>query len=455
MTDRQQQIISNVDAHKQMIQDAERWLWAHPQTGFTEWEANAYMAEKFQEMGYELVMAGNIPGFYTDIETGKPGPKLVIMSELDALDISAHPESVNGMTHCCAHHAQGAAMLGIAAALKEPGALDGLSGSIRLMVVPAEEMIQLAFRENLRKEGVIGYMGGKVEFMSRGYFDGVDLALMVHGAVAGPDEAFDFSCGLGNNGCMAKTIRFKGKSSHAGGAPHLGINAQYAAMLGLQACNDLRETLQEKDTVRFHPIMMGATCAVNIIPDEMKIESYVRGKTLEAMKRENKKFNRALTGAALAMGAGVELCDRPGYSPEIHDLKFMEVVEQCCVDLAGKERVSFDYNAWSTGSSDFGDLTCVMPGVQFNAAGAAGVLHGIDFQVADVNRLCVNSAKAQLFVVDALLSDDAAKAKEIVEAYEPQFGSIKEYLEAINELVLDKDAVVYDENGNATVDFQN
>ena len=100
MTDRQQQIISNVDAHKQMIQDAERWLWAHPQTGFTEWEANAYMAEKFQEMGYELVMAGNIPGFYTDIETGKPGPKLVIMSELDALDISAHPESVNGMTHC-------------------------------------------------------------------------------------------------------------------------------------------------------------------------------------------------------------------------------------------------------------------------------------------------------------------------------------------------------------------
>ena len=63
----------------------------------------------FQEMGYELTMAGNIPGFYTDVETGKPGPKLCIMSELDALDISAHPESVNGMTHCCGHHAQGAA----------------------------------------------------------------------------------------------------------------------------------------------------------------------------------------------------------------------------------------------------------------------------------------------------------------------------------------------------------
>ena len=453
MTDRQQQLVKNVDAHKQMILDAERWLWAHPQTGYTEWEAHNYLVEKFEALGYTLTLAGNIPGFYTDIDTGKPGPKLCIMGELDALDIANHPESVNGMTHCCGHHGQVAALLGIAAAMKEPGALDGLSGSIRLMAVPAEEMIQLAFREELRKQGVIGYMGGKVEFMARGYFDDVDISMMVHGANSGDD--IDFRCGVGNNGCMAKTIKYKGKSSHAGGAPHLGINAQYAAMLGLQACNDLRETFQEKDTIRFHPIMMGVNCAVNIIPDEMKIESYVRGKTIEAIKRENKKVNRALTGAALALGAGVELCDRPGYSPEYHDPAFMKLVEQCCCDLVGADRVAFDYNSWSTGSSDFGDITCVMPGVQFNASGASGTGHGIDYFVTDPNRLCVNSAKAQLFVTDALLGNGAETAKEIIANYKPQYPSIKAYFEAINDIILDKDAVKYDENGNATVDFQN
>ena len=52
MTERQQLIVKNVDAYKQLVADAERWLWAHPQTGFTEWEAHGYMAEKFQEMGY-------------------------------------------------------------------------------------------------------------------------------------------------------------------------------------------------------------------------------------------------------------------------------------------------------------------------------------------------------------------------------------------------------------------
>ena len=455
MTERQQQLVQNVEKHRQMILDAERWLWAHPHTGFTEWEAHNYLVEKYEALGYTLTLAGNIPGFYTEVDTGRPGPKLAIFGELDALDIANHPESVNGMTHCCGHNGQSAALLGIAAALKEPGALDGLCGSIRLVVVPAEEMIQLAFREDLRKKGVIQYMGGKVEFMVRGLLDGVDIAMMVHGSAAGPEEAYDFSGLLGMNGCMAKTIRYKGKSSHAGGAPHLGVNAQYAAMLGLQACNDLRETFQEKDSIRFHPIMMGVNCAVNIIPDEMKIESYVRGKSLEAIKRENIKVNRALTGAALALGAGVELSDRPGYSPEYHDPAFMKLVEECCCDLVGEDRVKFDYQSWSTGSSDFGDITCVMPGVQFFAAGAVGTGHGIDYFIKDPNRMCVNAVKAQLFVADALLRDDAAAARKIIADYQPQYPSIRAYLDAINELILDKDAVRYDENGNAVVDFKN
>ena len=455
MTERQQKLVAAVDRSRQLVLDAERWLWAHPQTGYTEWEAHNYLKDAFLKLGYTLTEPGDIPGFFTDVDTGRPGPKLCIMGELDALDIANHPESVNGMTHCCGHHAQGAALLGIAAALKEPGALDGMSGSIRLMMVPAEEMIQLAFREELRKKGVIHYMGGKVEFMYRGYFDGVDLSLMVHGTAAGEGEPFDLSCGLGSNGCMAKTIRFKGKSSHAGGAPHRGINAQYAAMLGLQACNDLRETFQDQDHIRFHPIMMGVNCAVNIIPDEMKVESYVRGRTLDAIMAANRRINRALAGAALALGAGVELCDRPGYSPEVHDPAFMKLVEQCCVDLVSADRVRFDYERWGTGSSDFGDLTAIMPGVQFNAAGATGTGHGIDYCVADPNRQCVNSAKAQLLVADALLTNDAAAGREIVANYQPAYPSKEAYFAAIDKITLDKDAVIYDDNGNATVDYQN
>lgn len=456
--DKKQRIIKAAEANRQIAFEAERYIWKHPQTGYTEWIANEYLIEQFEALGYKLVRAdqdpkhGKIPGFYTDVDTGRPGPMLCIMGELDALDIANHPESVNGMCHSCGHNAQAATMLGLAATLKtDPSILDGLSGKIRLMLVPAEEMIQLAFRSNLIKEGTISYMGGKVEFLHRGYYDGVDLALMVHSGNLG--DKYDFSCGQGNNGCMAKVITYKGKSSHAGGAPHEGINAQYAAMLGLQACNDLRETLQEKDTIRFHPIMKGVNCAVNIIPDEMVIESYVRGSNIEAMKRENKKFNRALAGAAAAIGCELHIDDKPGYSPEIHDVAYMQLVEEVCKDLAGADRVNFEYDSWSTGSSDFGDLTCVMPGIQFTSAGASGTAHGINYYLTDPERLLINSIKAQLLVADKLLKDDAAKAKEIVANYKAPYASIPEYLDAIGDFILDRDVVEYEENGNVKLNL--
>ncbi|MBR0140005.1 MAG: peptidase dimerization domain-containing protein, partial [Firmicutes bacterium] len=254
-----------------------------------------------------------------------------------------------------------------------------------------------------------------------------------------------------SNGCIAKVFAYKGKSSHAGGAPHLGINAQYAAMLGLQACNDLRETLQEKDSIRFHPIMKGVNCAVNIIPDEMKLESYVRGATMEAMLRENKKFNRALAGAAVSMGAKLELCDRPGYAPRNHCIPLVEEFEKACVDLVGKERVKFDYNAWLTSSSDVGDVTMLMPACQISAGGACGKAHGVDFYVKDPERMCVNSAKAQLFLAERLLSDGAAKAKEIIASYVPPYPSKEAYFEAISQADKLCEAVTYEEDGSITV----
>ena len=52
MTPRQQWIAQAVEKHRAMILEAERWLWAHPQTGYTEWEAHQYLKERFEVLGY-------------------------------------------------------------------------------------------------------------------------------------------------------------------------------------------------------------------------------------------------------------------------------------------------------------------------------------------------------------------------------------------------------------------
>ena len=452
MNARQQALANLVDKHQELILAAERYIWQNPETGYKEWKTDAYLAAAFEKLGYTLVKAGNIPGFYADIDTGKPGPKVLVLGELDALYCETHPEAVEGVVHACGHNAQCAALLGFAAALKEPGALDGLCGSIRLMAVPAEELIEIEFRENLRKQGIIKYFGGKVEFMARGYFDGVDLAYMIH---TSGSEKVEFACRKGTNGCMAKTITYRGKAAHAGGGPHNGINALYAASLGMQAVNSLRETFKDEDHIRFHPIMTSGGTAVNVIPAESKLETYVRGASMDSIKAANHRINRALTGAALAMGAGVELMDRPGYAPLNNDAPLMELCERCAVDLVGEDRVGFNYTGWGTGCTDMGDVSCVMPALHPYASGAVGTAHGKDYYVTDPVRACCNAAKLYLLLADALLKDDAAEARKIMAAHTPLYPSIGAYLEEMDSLILDKNAVTYNEDGTVTVDFKN
>lgn len=251
--DRTEQLKNLVENCRDLILKTERDIWASPETGYHEWKTNAYMEKLFEDLGYTLTKAGDIPGFYTDVETGKPGPKVAILGELDSLICGNHPDAdpETKAVHACGHNAQCATLAGVAAALKQPGALDGLCGSIRLMAVPAEELIQLGYREGLRKQGTIHYYGGKVEFIYRGYFDGVDMAMMIH--AGNMPEGKYLTINPGCNGCVVKNVTFEGVASLAGGSPEKGINALYAATTAMTAANALRETFLDNEHIRFHP----------------------------------------------------------------------------------------------------------------------------------------------------------------------------------------------------------
>ena len=152
-----------IEKHRKLILDTERYIWKNPETGYKEVKTSAYMAETFRALGYDLVMAEGITGFYTDLDTGKPGPTILVMGELDCVICAEHPDAdpVTGAVHACGHNAQCAALVGIAAALKEPGILDELCGKIRLCAVPAEELLEIEFRSQLKAEGKIRYFGDK------------------------------------------------------------------------------------------------------------------------------------------------------------------------------------------------------------------------------------------------------------------------------------------------------
>lgn len=440
-------LLQAVEQHKDTILAVERHIWKNPETGYREWNTHAYLKEQFEQLGYDVTEAGNIPGFWTDVDTGRPGPTIAVFGELDSLIVPTHPECdpKTGAVHACGHHCQCAALVGVAAGLKAPGALDDLCGRIRLIAVPAEELIELGYRKQLKEQGVIRYFGGKQEFMYRGVLDGVDISFMVHTSTGDT-----FFCNGGSDGCVIKEAVFTGVSSHAGGAPHWGKNALYAANCAMNAANALRETFLDSDHIRFHPIITAGGDAVNAIPDRVVTEAYLRGATMEATVRENKKINRAFAGGAASMGCGVHLWDHHGYAPRAYDPNLKELFRCVGEQVLGAQRVDFN-DAWSTGCSDMGDVSCVMPAIHPNMGGASGAPHGNDFMITDPVIACVDSAKVQCAILHRLLCNGATQAKVILDGKRKDYPTIREYLSSIDSLCMDQAAVLYNEDDTVTL----
>lgn len=443
---------NNINKNRELIFAAEKHIWQNPETGFREWNTSRYLAEAFEELGYELVMAGDIPGFYTDLDTGRPGPKVLIMGELDALICDNHP-SANPETHAvhaCGHHAQCAALLGIAAALKEPGAMDGLCGSVRLMAVPAEEMIESGYRDMLIEKGIVHYPVGKPEFIYRGYMDEADIAILVHTSFVGINH---FYANKGCNGSLVKKASFEGIATHAAFSPDKGINALYAATQAISAINALRETFTEEDCVRVHPIITKGGDTASTIPDEVNIETGVRGATVDSIRNINKKVNRAISGSAASMGANVVIKDYPGYLPLNNDRNLLDIAEKAMKMVVPPENVLVNRNDWDKCSTDMGDVSSIMPTIHPHCGGAFGNSHGNDYRIIDVESACVNSAKYQLMMIDLLLRDQAAFAKKVLAEKQPVFSSTAEYVKAVDKLTFNKQTVFYNDDNTITLNF--
>lgn len=416
-------IISAVERYRKEILDAERYIWQNPETGYKEYKTSKYLSEQFEKLGYKLTYADGITGFYTVIDTGREGPEVLILGELDSIICPEHPEcdKETGAVHSCGHNAQCAALLGIAAALTDEKVLARLCGRIRLCAVPAEELLEIEFRQNLKSEGKIKYMGGKSEFLSRGYFDGVDVAFMVH-------TAQSFSTNKGSVGCIAKKITYKGRAAHAGASPWDGANALYAANCGINAVNAIRETFRDSDIIRVHPIITVGGAMVNAIPGEVKLESYVRGKTYKAITEANARVNRALIGAALSLGTNVEITDIPGYAPLVCDDGMIDIADRAMKAIM--PNVEFKISSgYSSGSTDMGDLSTIMPVIHPYAGGAIGTSHGRDYYIADPEAACIDSAKWQVAMLTLLLENGGSEARRIVSEFNPVFASAKEFLD--------------------------
>lgn len=411
-----------IDAKRAEITALGDSIFAEPELGYKEVKTAAKIKKLFDELGYAYRDQVALTGVIAPLKGKESKVKVAVMGELDAVVAPGHrcADKKTGAAHSCGHNAMSAALAGVAYALKDTGILEELSGDVVLMAVPAEEYVEIGYRNELRDAGTIKFLGGKQEFVYLGEMDDIDIMVMQHTATTEGDAEKAKKAGAGGptNGFVGKLIHYKGKEAHSGGAPHMGKNALNAANIGLMAVHAQRETFQDKDHIRVHPIITKGGDLVNVVPADVRVETYVRGATVDAILDASEKVNRAFRAGGYAVDVETKIIELPGYLPTVTCPGLEKLMTANLIELLGEAKVDTS-GAGISGSTDAGDISHLIPTIQASIGGASGIGHSESYEIADKELAYLTAAKALIMTVIDLLADGAVEALEIKKSFVP------------------------------------
>ena len=215
---------------------------------------------------------GGMTGVVGILRCGE-GPTVAMRFDIDALGVveSDEPDhrpaaegfaSVNrGAMHACGHDGHATMGMGVAEVLMQ--IKDQLHGTVKLIFQPAEE----------------GVRGAK-SIVAKGHLDGVDYFLGSHMTGRKPEDNSQLIAGsYGSLATCKYDVTYRGKSSHAGGAPHMGKNALLAAAAAVMNLYAIPRHGAGASRINVGKLVAGS--GRNVIADEAFMEIELRGATTE------------------------------------------------------------------------------------------------------------------------------------------------------------------------------
>ncbi|BBO84670.1 peptidase M20 [Desulfosarcina ovata subsp. sediminis] len=313
--------------YRKRVIDTRRDLHQIPEVGYTEKKTSAYVADYLKREGLAVTTGIARYGVVGLLDTGRPGPTLLIRADMDALPIteetglpfaSRHP----GVMHACGHDAHTAMALVAATALKE--LKDRFNGAVKFVFQPAEEG-----------------PGGAKPMIAAGVMENphVDYALGCHVWPTIPEGTIGIRAGA----LMAAASRFKititGKGGH-GAHPHLCVDALET---GCQVVGALQRIVSRKiDPVAPTVLTVGrfeAGSAFNVIPETARLWGTARTFDLATWQRWPEIIETVVKGVCESMGASHTVTYRAGYPPTVNDPEMAARMERVAATVVGKDRV--------------------------------------------------------------------------------------------------------------------
>ena len=304
-------------------------IHAHPELGFEEEKASAWLCEVLVDAGF-AVETGicDLPTAFR-ARAGSGPLNVAICAEYDCLP---------GIGHACGHNIIAAAAIG--AAIAAAKVADEVGLTVTVIGTPAEE---------------VGNAGGKILELERGGFDGIHAAMMVHPA------PFDM---LRANIIAASMfeVEYTGKESHASAFPELGVNAADALTIAQTALGLLRQHIRATD--RIHGIVTNGGAAPNIVPAHTSAKYIVRSQTLAELEELRPRVHRCFQAGALATGSTVRFVggDKP-YAEMLHHDAMTDFYRRNSADLGRPFPAAGARDARPSGSTDMGNVSQALPSI--------------------------------------------------------------------------------------------
>jgi amidohydrolase len=321
------------EIHSNVVENR-RYLHAHPELSFHEYQTSAYVAQKLDELGIKYQKMANT-GLVAIIQGDKPSDGVVALrADMDALPIVEANEvsykSKNaGVMHACGHDAHTSSLLGTAKILTE--LKNEFGGTVKLIFQPAEEklpgganmMIKEGVLENPKPDAVIGQHvmplieTGQVGFRSGKY-------------MASTDEIY---------------VTVYGKGGH-GAQPQQNIDPVLITSHIIIALQQIISRVADPKTpsvLSFGKVI--ANGATNVIPNEVYLEGTFRTMDEDWRARAHEKMKKMAEGIAEAMGGSCDFNIVRGYPFLINEEKLTAEVRAYAEDYLGKENV-LDLDIW-------------------------------------------------------------------------------------------------------------
>ncbi|WP_422485841.1 amidohydrolase [Gudongella sp. DL1XJH-153] len=312
---------------EELLKEASRKIWEAAELPYMEKESAEILMDILKNEGFvvEEGVADMPTAFIARYGQGKPVAGF--LGEYDALDALSQKPGIprkdplvkDGPGHGCGHNLLGTGSLGAAIALKEYLTSTGEEGTVIYYGTPAEEG------------------AGSKQFMAReGIFDEADFVYTWHPATKNGVQS-DRTVAI-----MGANFRFKGLTSHAGGSPHLGRSALDAAELMSVGVNYLREHMI--DQARIHYAYMDAGgVSPNVVQDRSLVKYEVRAPKVSQMRDLFDRVVDVAKGASLMTGTTVEHDITMAFSDYISNGVLAEIGNKCLMEVGPPKWNDEDY----------------------------------------------------------------------------------------------------------------